>query len=107
MNAATSSPKYVCAQCGNKILISDLENAFLDEATSFLHMRKRTAAEIILGDPELAVQRQLLQRTQDKARGIDDEISKAEHLYMDNRISVERFEKLHRPSRRRATGRAG
>lgn len=97
MNVSTSSSKYVCAQCGNRIPVSDLENAFLDEVASFLHTRRRTAAEIISGDPDLAAQRQLLQRTQQKARDLDEEISKAERLYMDKRISVERFEKLHRP----------
>lgn len=97
MNAATSSAKYVCAQCGNRIPISDLENAFLDEVTSFLHTRRRAAAEIISGDPDLGAQRQLLQRTQQKARDIDEKISETERLYMDKRISVERFEKLHRP----------
>ncbi len=97
MNAATSAPKYACARCGGRIPIGDLENAFLDEVTSFLHTRRRAAAEIISGDPDLAAQRQLLQRAQDKARNIESDISKTERLYMDNRISVERFEKLHRP----------
>lgn len=97
MNAATSSPKYVCAQCGNRIPMSDLKTAFLDEVTSFLQARRQTAAEVITSDPDLAAQRQLLQRTQDTARKIEDEIAKAERLYMENRISVERFEKLHHP----------
>lgn len=97
MNAATSSAKYVCAQCGNRISTSDLETAFLDEVTSFLRARRHAAAEIISGDPDAAAQRQLLSRTEEKARDIDAEISKAERLYMENRISVERFGKLHRP----------
>ncbi len=97
MNAATSSPKYVCARCGNRLPISDLENAFLDEVASFLGMRKSTSAEIITGDSDLSAQRQLFQRTQDKGRQIDEEISKTERLYLDSRISVERFEKIHRP----------
>ena len=97
MNVATSTPKYACAQCVNRIPISDLETAFLDEVTSFLHARKVSAAEIISGDPELAAQRQLLQSTKHEARRIDDEIAKTERLYMENRILVERFDKLHRP----------
>ncbi len=97
MNAASSSAKYVCAQCGNRIPIPDLENAFLDEVTSFLHTRRHAAAAIISGDPDLAAQRKLLQRTEENARGVDEEIAKTERLYMDNRISVERFDKLHRP----------
>ncbi|MEO7319965.1 MAG: recombinase family protein [Chthoniobacteraceae bacterium] len=104
MNVATSSQKYVCIRCGNRIPIPDLENAFLDEVTSFLHKRRSTAAAIISGGPDLASQRQLLQLTQDNARKIDGEIAKAERLFMDSRISLERFEKLHRPlEKERAT----
>lgn len=108
MNAATSSPKYVCAQCGNRIPISDLENAFLDEVTSFLRARKRAATEIIYGEPDAIAQRDFLRQAQAKVQQIDEEISKTERLYMENRISLERFEKIHRPLEddRRAAHRA-
>lgn len=97
MNPASSSPKYVCAECGNRIPIGDLENAFLDQVTDYLRTRSKAVSDIISVAPELATERELFESTQNKARHIEEEISKAERLYMDNRVSVERFEKLHRP----------
>jgi site-specific DNA recombinase len=97
MNAASSSPKYVCAECGNRIPMTDLENVFLEEITSFLHSQKGVATESISGDPELAQQHELLRRMEKESDRIDEEISKAERLYEDGRITVERFESIHRP----------
>jgi hypothetical protein len=96
MNVASSSPKYVCAQCGNRIPIADLENVFLEEITSFLRARKTVATESISGNPALAQQHELLRRTEKEAKWIEEEIAKAERIYMDGRISVERFESIHR-----------
>lgn len=97
MNPATSSPKYACAQCGNRIPVSDLEGLFLDEVTSFLQERKKAASDILSAPPELTAERRLFEQTQNRAQQIDEEIAKTERLYMDSRISVERFEALHRP----------
>jgi site-specific DNA recombinase len=97
MNASGSSPKYVCAKCGRRIAMADLDAVFLDEVTSFLHARKRIAAERISGDPELASERSLLRQREERVQQIDGEIAKTERLYMENRITVQRFEKLHHP----------
>ena len=97
MNPSTSSPKYACAQCGNRIPMSDLAGLFLDEVTSFLQERKKAATDIFSAPPELTAERRLFEQTQNRAQQIDEEIAKTERLYMDSRISVERFEALHRP----------
>jgi site-specific DNA recombinase len=104
MNVASSSPKYVCSQCGVRIPISDLEDIFLEEITNFLRARQSTAAEIIHGDPELAVQQDLLREAEAQLKSADEETTTVERLYMENKISLERFEKIHRPleDRRRA-----
>jgi hypothetical protein len=104
MNAASSSPKYVCSQCGVRIPISDLEDILLEEITSFLQARQSTAAEFIHGDPDLAAQQDLLREAEAQFKSADEEITTAERLFMEKKISLERFEKIHRPleDRRRA-----
>jgi len=97
MNVASSAPKFACAECGCRIPVSDLEERFLDEVTSFLRIRKDAASDFLVGDQALAEQRHALREVQEKLHGLDEKISKAERLVMDNQISVERFEKMHRP----------
>ena len=77
--------------------MSDLEGLFLDEVTSFLQERKKVVSDIFSATPKLTAERRLFEQAQNRARQIDEEIAKTERLYMDSRISVERFEALHRP----------
>lgn len=97
MNLASSAPKFVCGKCGDRIPVRDLEDRFLDEATSFLRARQTLAAEFIAGDQSVAEQRKLLREAGQKAQQLEAQIAQAGRLYMDKRISLERFEKMHRP----------
>lgn len=97
MNVASSAPKFACGECEGRIPISDLEERFLDEVTNFLRIRSDAASDFLVGDQALAEQRNALREALEKIQRIEEKISKAQRLFMDERISVDGFEKMHRP----------
>ena len=107
MNVASSRLKFTCRHCGDRIPVSDLEERFLDEVTSFLRARRELAAEILTANRPLAEQRKLLREAEEALQRLNEEIAKTERLYMESHISAERFGKLHQPleDQRRASQR--
>lgn len=97
MHLTSDASKFACSKCGDRIPIRDLEERFLDEVESYLKRRQSLATEWVLGDPTVAKQRTILHEVEGKLERLETEISKAACLYMENRITLERFEKLHRP----------
>lgn len=97
MYVFTTSPKYVCPKCRNKIPIEDLEAIFREQLHRFLvsnvEIEKRLAeANTVLQKLEsrLEAHKQQLKRVQGEMKRVYD-------LYIAEQISVDGFGKLYRP----------
>jgi hypothetical protein len=97
MNLTSTALKFSCPKCGDRIPVKDLEQRFLDEVESFLRVRRKLGTELLIGDKSMSEQQKLLREAEEKGGRLEAEISKAERLMLENRIPVERFEKLYRP----------
>lgn len=96
MHMASSSPKYACAACGNRITLADIERVVLEEISDFLKDRSEPLKEMMAASTELLDAHETLAEQERELQRIASEIQKAERLFMDNRIPAEQFDRMNR-----------
>jgi hypothetical protein len=96
MHVASSSPKYACATCENRIPVADIEKVVLGEVSDFLEDRSEPLNDMLAASAELLNEQEALAKHERELQRIAAEIQKAERLCMENRIPVEQFDRMNR-----------
>jgi site-specific DNA recombinase len=92
-----NSPKYICADCRNKIPIEDLEEVFRAQLSQFLISPSEIAAHVEAANEAVRDKEALVASTEADLRKIAGESDKLYALYMADSLSKEDFGRLHKP----------
>ena len=97
MYVPSSTPKYVCSTCRNKIGVDDLEAIFHEQLKSFFFSPEEVAKHLESADHALKEKQELLATLEDEQRKLKSRMDKLLQLYMADEISKEGFGREHRP----------
>ena len=103
MYVRTSTGKYLCEKCHNKIPVADLEAVFVDELKAVFTDKKRLTDQLAAGRKNLGEKEQLIAVQQQEIQKVRDEMAKTHRLYLDGQIPIEEFGNYHKPLAERLT----
>ena len=101
MYVRTDTPKYICAECRNKIPIIDLEAIFYEELKGFFVSPAEVAEHLRRGDEHLAEKSGLLAGLVRKREDLRDEIQRVYRLYVEGKLDGEGFGNFYKPLQER------
>ncbi len=97
MYVPSSTPKYVCSKCRNKIGVDDLEAIFHEQLKRFFFSPEEVAKHLESADQALKEKQDLLTTMEDEQRKLKARMDKLLQLYMADEISKEGFGRENRP----------
>jgi site-specific DNA recombinase len=101
MYVPSTTPKYVCEKCRNRIPAVDLEAIFLDELKTFFTDPIRLAGHIQTAHKAAAEKEGLLETTRQQIQRVKDEMNRTHRLYLEGAVSVEGFKEFYGPAEER------
>jgi len=97
MYVPSSSPKYTCYKCRNKIIINDLERLFHEQLKNFFYSPTQIAEYLNSADKMIKEKEELFSVLEDRQRKIQLGMDKVYQLYLDDQITKEGFGKRYKP----------
>jgi site-specific DNA recombinase len=97
MYVPSSSPKYTCYNCRNKIPTEDLEEVYHSQLRDFFFSPTEIAGYLDNADRVIKEKGELLETLADEQRKLEREMDKLVRLYLDDEIPKEGFGKKYRP----------
>ncbi|MDR3405949.1 MAG: helix-turn-helix domain-containing protein [Chthoniobacter sp.] len=97
MYPPSSTPKYVCSKCRNKIPAVDLEAIFIEELEGFLLSPERIAEYLEKANVTKNEKRQLIETLSGDLQKVKAEADKIFRLYMDDGLSKDLFKERYQP----------
>jgi site-specific DNA recombinase len=97
MYVPSSTPKYVCQKCRNKIPVDDLEAVFQEQLKSFVFSPTEIADYLSVGDEAIGEREQELEVLEQDAAEVRRRMEQVMRLYLDGQISKEGFGREYRP----------
>jgi site-specific DNA recombinase len=103
MYVRSSSPKYVCEKCRNKMPVADLEAVYREQLHHFLVSPEEIDAHDAAANESMREKERLIASAEVELRKIEAEDESVFQLYLAKELSKEDFGRRHRPlSERRA-----
>jgi site-specific DNA recombinase len=97
MYVPTSTPKYVCTKCHNRIPIVDLEAIFFEELQGYLLSPEHVAEYLAKANDTTAEKSSLIETLAKDLERVKAESEKVYRLYLDDKISGEQFKARNDP----------
>ncbi len=97
MYVPSSSPKYTCYNCRNKIRTEDLEEIFHQQLKNFFFSPDQITHYLEQADSQIKEKQQLLQGLQREQQKNQREIDKVYRLYLDDKIDKDGFGIKYKP----------
>ncbi|RLE06649.1 recombinase family protein [Candidatus Aerophobetes bacterium] len=97
MYVPSSSPKYTCYNCRNKISKEDLEEVFQHQLKDFFSSSKEIENYLSEADEVIKDKEELLRTLFEEKRKIEQEMDKTYRLYIDDEITSKGFGKRYKP----------
>lgn len=97
MYVPTSTPKYVCAKCHNKIPVVDLEAIFLDELKGYLLSPERVAEYLEKAHATIGEKESLVTTLGRELERVKSEADKVYRLYIEDKLSPDQFNERYQP----------
>jgi len=97
MYVPSSSPKYTCYKCRNKIGTDDLEEVFHHQLKSFFFSPSEITSYLNKADQLIREKEELLAALMEEERKIRQEMDKTYRLYIDDKITSEGFGERYKP----------
>jgi len=97
MYVPSSTPKYVCQNCRNKLPVMDLEAIFVEELKNFFVSPDEVASQLKLADSATAEKEQLLSVLTAEREKLGQEIDRVYRLYVDEKLDGDGFAQFYKP----------
>jgi len=97
MYVPSSSPKYTCYKCHNKISTADLEEIFHQQLKSFFFSPDVISKYLEQADTVVKEKQDLLHTLTEEEKNINRDIDKIYQLYLDDQIDKEGFGQKYKP----------
>jgi site-specific DNA recombinase len=97
MYVPSSTPKYVCQKCHNKIPVVDLEAIFLEELKGYLLDPERVSEYLAGAQATISEKTQLVATLTKECARVKAEADKVYRLYIEDKISPDQFKEHHQP----------
>lgn len=97
MYVPSSSPKYTCYKCRNKIGMDDLEGVFHQQLKTFFFSPSEISGYLANADQLIKEKEELLGGLVKEERKIEQEMDKTYKLYIDDQITSEGFGQRYKP----------
>jgi len=101
MYVPSSSPKYTCYRCHNKIREDDLEEIYHQQLKDFFFSSEEISKYLDKADGVIKEKQELLQSVLDEEKKLRQEMDKIYRLYMDDKITKDGFGERYRPMEER------
>jgi len=97
MYVPSSSPKYTCYKCHNKISTADLEEIFHQQLKSFFFSPDEVSKYLETADGVIKEKQELLETLNREIKKIDQEMDRIYRLYIDEELDSKGFGVRYRP----------
>jgi len=97
MYVPSSTPKYVCQKCHNRIPVVDLEAIFLEELKGFLLSPEHIAEYLEKANTTIAEKGGLVETLSKELEKVKSEAEKVYRLYIDEMITGDQFKDRYQP----------
>lgn len=97
MYVPSSSPKYTCYTCKNKIGTSDLEEIFLHQLRSYFFAESEITDYLNKADQVIKEKDELLKALEEEKRKVEKEMEKVYRSYIDDELDVKEYGRQYRP----------
>jgi len=97
MYVPSSTPKYTCYKCHNKISTADLEEIFHQQLKSFFSSPDEISKYLEQADGVVKEKHELLQALTQEAQKVQREMDKVYRAYINDEISQKEFGQRYRP----------
>ncbi|MHC4268021.1 MAG: recombinase family protein [Planctomycetota bacterium] len=97
MYVSSSSPKYICQNCRNKIGMTDLEDIFHNQLKDFFFSPKDIENYLKQSDEVIKEKEELLKSLEQEKGKIQQDMDKVYKLYIDDQITPEGFGRKYKP----------
>ena len=97
MYVPSSSPKYTCHKCHNKIREDDLEEIYHHQLRDFFFSSEEISKYLNEADGIIKKKHELLNSVLDEEKKIKQEMDKIYQLYLDDKISKDGFGERYKP----------
>lgn len=101
MYVPSSSPKYTCYKCHNKIGTADLEEIFHQQLKSFFFSPDEISKYLEQADSVVKEKHELLQALTQEAQKVQREMDKVYQAYIDEQLDTKGFGQKHKPLQER------
>ncbi|TKJ35679.1 MAG: recombinase family protein [Planctomycetes bacterium B3_Pla] len=102
MYVPSSSPKYTCYKCHNKIGTADLEEIFHQQLKSFFFSPDEVSSYLEQADSIIKEKQELLETLTQEARKLQREMDRVYQLYIDEKLDTEGFGQRNCPLQERS-----
>jgi site-specific DNA recombinase len=102
MYVPSSTPKYICYRCRNKIPTGDLEGIFQEQLKNFFLSPVEITHYLEQADKTIKEKRELLETLESDSREVRQSMDKVMKLYLNDQISKEGFGKEYGPLEKRS-----
>jgi site-specific DNA recombinase len=97
MYVPSTTPKYVCHKCRNKISIQDLEGVFHEQLKSFFFSPKEISKYLEGADKVIKDKQELIASQEKEHEKVKTQMDRIMQLYLDSQITGEGFKKEYGP----------
>lgn len=97
MYVPSSTPKYVCAKCRNKIPAVDLEAIFLEELEGYLLSPERIAEYLEKANSATGEKRRLIETLATELERVKKDADRVFDLYMKQGLTTDQFKERYNP----------
>jgi site-specific DNA recombinase len=97
MYVPSSSPKYTCYKCHNKIGIEDIEEVFQQQLKAFFFSPMEISNYLSEADHVIKEKEDLLRVLGDEKSKLEKQIERVFQAYYDEKLNVDEFGSQHRP----------
>jgi len=97
MYVPSSTPKYVCQKCGNRIPAVDLEAIFLEQLKGFLLSPEHIAKYLEEAHATISEKTRLVQTLARELEKVQSEADKVYRLYIADKITPDQFQERYQP----------
>jgi len=97
MYVPTSTPKYVCQKCKNRIPVVDLEAIFIEELNGYLIDPERLSEYLEKAHSTIDEKTRLLETLSKELAKVKAESDKVYRLYIDDKITPDEFKERNQP----------
>ena len=97
MYAKSSTPKYVCSKCNNKIATADLEDIFVEQIKEYLLSPTEISRYLEQADRTILEKKRLLEVLEKERISVQEEMDQIFKLYINNKITDDEFGVRYHP----------